>query len=383
MRPFAFSTAGTIRFGRGVAQDAAAVAAGFSTSVLVLHGRTPARAGWLLDDLRRRGAEVLAIACPGEPDLTLVEDALAAARPAAPGVVVAVGGGAAIDLGKALAALIPNPAGPLAYLEVVGEGRALDVAPLPVIAVPTTAGTGSEVTKNAVIGVPAHRRKVSLRDPRMIPRIALVDPALTDRTPAAVTFASGLDAVTQVIEPYVSTVANPLTDALCRDAIPRGLAALVRLSAAEDPAARDDIALASLCGGIALANAGLGAVHGLAAVIGGRTRAAHGAICAALLPHVLTANAAAVPPDSAAAARLQDVRAWIAAALSVPPAGALETLASWSRHVGIPRIADMAIDEADIPAIGSEARSASSSRANPVPPQAFDFESVLRSSLTK
>jgi alcohol dehydrogenase class IV len=145
----------------------------------------------------------------------------------------------------------------------------LTVPPLPMVALPTTAGTGAEVTRNAVIGVPEARRKVSLRDPAMLPRLALVDPALTDGCPWGVTLASGLDALTQVIEPYLCTRANPMTDALCRAAIPLALPALMRLDEAEDPAARDAMAYVSLSGGLALANAGLGAVHGLAGVIGG------------------------------------------------------------------------------------------------------------------
>jgi alcohol dehydrogenase class IV len=383
MTQFEFSTAGRIRFGRGTAREASAVAASYSTSVLVVHGRNPARAAWLMDDLRDRGLDPLAIACSGEPDIAVVQESLELARPASPGVVVALGGGSAIDLGKALAALIPNLAGPRAYLETVGEGRSLDVAPLPLVAVPTTAGTGSEVTKNAVIGVPSHGRKVSLRDTRLIPKVAIVDPALTDGTPAAVTFSSGLDAITQVIEPYLSPEATPVTDALCRDAIPRGLAALARLGQAEDAVARDDMALTSLFGGIALANARLGAVHGLAGVIGGRTGASHGAICAALLPHVLSANNAAIPPDSDVAARLQDVMVWIGAALSVRPADSLEALVQWNLRSGLPGMRALGISEADIGTIGAEARTASSSKGNPVPPDAFDFEGVLRASLAQ
>jgi alcohol dehydrogenase class IV len=190
-----------------------------------------------------------------------------------PDWVAALGGGAAIDLGKALAALIPAPDGPMEHLEVVGKGLPLKVPPLPFIAIPTTAGTGAEVTRNAVIGLPDHGRKVSLRDERMVARVAIVDPALTDGCPRGVTLASGLDAVTQVIEPFVSVKATPYTDALARPAIATGMAALMRLMQGEDPEARDRLAWVSLCGGLALSNGGLGAVHGFAGVIGGMTGA--------------------------------------------------------------------------------------------------------------
>ena len=248
------------------------------------------------------------------------------------------------------------------------------------MAIPTTAGTGAEVTRNAVIGVPEARRKVSLRDARMLPALAIVDPALTDGCPRAVTLASGLDAVTQVIEPYVCTRANPLTDALCRDAIPRGLAALIRLMQAEDPQARDEMAWVSLCGGMALANAGLGAVHGLAGPLGGLTGAAHGAICGTLLPHVLVANRRAVT-DRALAARLDQVGAWIGAAFgradaSVAEAAAL--LADWSRAAGLPGLDALGIDAAARKAAAQAAAASSSMRANPAPLSADDLDALMR-----
>ncbi len=250
--------------------------------------------------------------------MALIEAGVAAARAAGADVVVSLGGGAVIDAGKAIAALIPATRPMLDHLEVVGAGLPLDHAPLPFVAIPTTAGTGAEVTRNAVISVPEHRRKVSLRDPNMLPTLAIIDPALTDHTPRGITLASGLDAVTQVIEPYVCTRANPLTDALCRDAIPKGLAALIRLMQAEDANARDDLAWVSLCGGLALANAGLGVVHGLAGPLGGLSDAPHGAICGALLPHALSANRRAVT-DASYAARLDQVLQWIADAFDATP----------------------------------------------------------------
>ncbi|MBL9058957.1 MAG: iron-containing alcohol dehydrogenase, partial [Mangrovicoccus sp.] len=291
---FAFATATEILFGRGQLATAPSRIAALGRRVLLVGGATPARSDPLAATLAAAGCHVTRFAIPREPDTALVAAGVNLARDAAAEVVVALGGGAAIDAGKAIAALVPAPRPMLAHLEVVGDGLPLDEAPLPFVAIPTTAGTGAEVTRNAVIGVPEASRKVSLRDLRMLPRLAIVDPALTDHCPHAVTLASGLDAITQVIEPYVCTRANLLTDALCRDAIPRGLAALQRLMAGEDREARDEMAWVSLCGGLALANAGLGAVHGLAGPLGGLTGAAHGAICGTLLPHVLAANRGAV-----------------------------------------------------------------------------------------
>ncbi|MFD1344783.1 iron-containing alcohol dehydrogenase, partial [Litorisediminicola beolgyonensis] len=290
---FAFATAGEIRFGRGEARRAIPDIAAFGARVLVVHGSDAARAAWLIDGLTEAGAQVTTLSITGEPDVAGIEEGVRMAREAGVESVVALGGGAVIDAGKAIAGLVPSDRAITDHLEVVGQGLPLDRDPLPFTALPTTAGTGAEVTRNAVISVPEARRKVSLRDARLLPTLAIVDPSLTDGLPRAVTLASGLDAVTQVIEPYVSPRASVLTDALCRDAIPRGLGALIRLMEDDsDRDASDAMAWVSLSGGLALANAGLGVVHGLAGPLGGLSGAAHGAICGALLPHGLAANGA-------------------------------------------------------------------------------------------
>ena len=392
MTPFSFLTATEIRFGRGTAAGAAAFAQHQGRNVLVVQGASGRRADPLILALQRLGVEVSVFSCPREPDIALVEDGIRLARGAGVRAVVAIGGGSVIDCGKAIAALAPAPRPMLDHLEVVGRGLPLDAPPLPFIAIPTTAGTGAEVTKNAVIAVPGARRKVSLRDPRMLPLLAIVDPSLTDGCPRGVTLASGLDAVTQVIEPYVSTRANRLTDALCRDAIPLGLRALVRLMAGEEAGARDDMAWVSLCGGLALANAGLGAVHGLAGPIGGMAAApegasaaapegasagaAHGAVCGALLPHVLAANGARA--EGQAAARLAEVSGWIAAALGGSAAEAAQTLAAWSAAQGLPRLGAMGLAAGDVPEVAALAAGSSSMAGNPVVLDSGALIGVLR-----
>ncbi|REC58625.1 iron-containing alcohol dehydrogenase [Rhodosalinus sediminis] len=361
--PFGLTLPGEIRFGRGAAAEAADRIAAMGARVLLVHGADAGRAEWLATALAARGVLAACVACPGEPDLPTLEAALDEARAAAPDAVAALGGGATLDLGKALAALLPSPTPARVHLEVVGEGRPLTADPLPLAALPTTAGTGAEATRNAVIGVPEARRKVSLRDARMLPDLALIDPALMDGAPRGVTLASGLDAVTQVIEPWLSTRANPMTDALCRPAIPRGLAALARLAEGEDAGARDDMALVALTGGVALANAGLGAVHGLAGPLGGHAPgAAHGAICAALLPHVLAANAAAPDLSPETAARLETLRAMLRETLGVADWAAL---AEWTRAAGLPGLDALGLDPAEAPAVAEAAHAASSMRGNP------------------
>jgi len=286
----------------------------------------------------------------------------------APEVVVAVGGGAALDFGKALAALMPVPGvDPLDHLEVVGKGQPLTAPPLPFVAMPTTAGTGSEATRNAVISVPIHRRKVSLRDPRMMARLIVVDPSLTDGAPRDVTLSSGLDAVTQVIEPWLSRRANSFTDGLCAEAIPMGLNALAILVEREDPGARDDLAQVAFASGIALANAGLGAAHGLAGVLGGETGAAHGAICGQLLAPVLRANRAALSDGHPVRARIDAVEEMLQAALGV----GIDGLGAWAVSHGLPAPEPLAPDIAR--RVAEQSAASSSMKPNPVvlPPEAL------------
>lgn len=376
MTSFAIAMPARILFGRGEAAKAPALIAGFGARVLLVHGANAARAEWLLQGLRGQGCETRTLACAGEPDLPQLETALQQTRGFAPQVVVGLGGGAVLDMAKALAALIPAPGGPMDHLEVVGRGLPLTVPPLPFVALPSTAGTGAEATKNAVIGVPDHGRKVSLRDDRMLARLAIVDPALTDHCPRAITLASGLDAVTQVIEPYLSCKANPFTDALTEPAIAKGLQALARLMQGEDPAARDALAHVSLTGGIALANAGLGAVHGLAGVIGGLTGAAHGAICGTLLGPVLAMNRARAPSD-----RMDRVCATIAQLFGGEQAEAPQILTLWARQQGLPGITALGLAPTDFRAVAEASAVSSSMKGNPVPLSPDDLVAVLQAAV--
>lgn len=373
MTPFAIASPPRILFGRGEADRAPALLAGFGRRGIVVHGANPARAGWLISAL---DADVLALACAAEPTLADLEAALPAARAHAPDWVAAIGGGAVLDMGKALAALIPSPGPAMDHLEVVGRSLPLAADPLPFIALPTTAGTGAEATRNAVIGLPELGRKVSLRDDRMIARLAIVDPALTDGCPRGVTLASGLDALVQVIEPYVSCKATPYTDALTLPVIAPGFAALRRLMEGDDLAARDQLAWTSLCGGLALSNAGLGAVHGFAGVIGGMTGAAHGAICGALLGPVLRANRAAATGE--ARDRLDRVCAIIAEGFGGQAQDAPQAVQDWAQAAGLPDLAGLGVRAGDHAAIVEAARGASSMKGNPVALSQEELTEILR-----
>ena len=368
MTTFEFATAGRIVFGGGCSASVPVWAASHGPRALVVTGRTPARAEWLVEALQHQGAEVALLCVGGEPDLAFVSGGAELARRRSIDVVVGVGGGSAIDAAKAIAVLATNQGNPIDYLEVVGAGKALVNASLPLIALPTTAGTGSEVTRNAVLTVRDRRVKASLRSPLMLPRMAVVDPVLTYDLPPLVTAATGLDALTQLIEPFLSVRANALTDALCRDGIARVARSLERACLdGHDAAARADMSLASLFGGIALANAGLGAVHGLAAPIGGMCHAPHGAVCASLLPHVMAANVGALrgrPGAEAVLARAAEVGRLLSGREHAD--AAVEWLRGTVERLHLPGLAELGVSPADLPAIAGQAQHSSSMKGNPV-----------------
>lgn len=381
MRSFEFTTAEKIIFGRGVAKNAIPEIVKFGTSILLVHGSNPERCAWLRRGLEGHECKITGFPVSGEPDMAMVEAGVGLARRNGAELVCAIGGGSVIDAGKAIAALIPSSRPMIDHLEVIGGGLPLDQAPLPFVAIATTSGTGAEVTRNAVISVPEHRRKVSLRDPRMLPNIAIVDPELTDMCPRGITLASGLDAITQVIEPYVCSKANPMTDSLCRDAIPRGLAALRQLLIAENKGARDEMAWVSLCGGLALSNSGLGAVHGLAGPLGGLSNAPHGALCGALLPAVLKANYQQLE-DAELKTKFEQIAVWISTVLELNDGAdfvsAADALAKWSRECGLPGLDGLGVKAQDRMAAAEAAATSSSMKSNPVLLTREQLEAIMK-----
>jgi alcohol dehydrogenase class IV len=367
------------------------VAKSLGARPLVVTGRNLDRCSAVRERLRDEGLATASFSVAGEPTLEAIGQGVELAKSAGCDLVVAVGGGSALDAGKAVAALAVNPGDPLRYLEVVGEARSLEKRPLPLIAIPTTAGTGSEVTRNAVLASPAHGVKASLRHAWMLPAVALVDPELTYDLPPDVTASTGLDALTQLIEPYVSKKANPVTDGFCSEGIGRAARSLRQAFAdGHDVEARQDMALASLLGGLALANAGLGAVHGLAAPLGGLRPVPHGVACAAMLPHVMRANIRALRREVAAAengeidAALSRYR-HIACVLTGDPHAQAEDGAEWVAalvaELHISPLADFRVTPNDLPEIAKRAASASSMRANPVQLSEAELVGVLRQSL--
>ena len=356
-----------IRVGAGRAAEAPDVVAGWGARrVLLVTGRSTERAGFLVDALNGRGIATSTYAVAGEPTLQVVRDGVAAA--AGCDAVIGVGGGSALDVAKAVAVLAVSGADPLEHLEVIGEGRPITRPGLPCLAIPTTAGTGSEVTRNAVLS--GDGVKASLRSPLMLPRVAIVDPDLLAGVPTATIAASGMDALAQVIEPFLSRKANPFTDALARDGIVRSARSLRRActDGMVDPGVRSDLAITSLFGGLCLANAGLGAVHGFAAALGARLGAAHGAVCAAVLAPAAAVNLRAVRDRGSAGAllRMTELAVLLTGSVDAEPEDVAGWLGELTAELQIPGLAACGLADADTAEVVAAAQRASSMRGNPV-----------------
>lgn len=349
MNRFEFATAQRIIFGRGTVRELPALAAEFGQRVLLVTGSRPQQ--W-----ETRLPQVGIKSISGEPTDEDIQSGVELAKQLNADVIVAIGGGSVVDAGKAIAAMSTQPDRLMRYIEVIGEGKPLEAAPLPFIAVPTTAGTGAEATRNAVIASEEHRVKASLRHATMLPRIALIDPELAIDVPPNVTAASGMDALTQCLEAFVCSRAQPMTDALCLDGIQRAVRSLeCAFKNGHDLDAREDLALCALNSGIALANAGLGAVHGFAAPIGGMFHAPHGAVCAALLAPVWEANSKRVQNRT----KFDQVDQMLGG-------DAVSWLHAITERLGIPKLSAWGIEEADLDEIAQKAAAASSMKANPV-----------------
>lgn len=382
---FEFATATRIIFGAGTLNEVGPLAAQMGDHALVVTGRTVTRAAPLIEALKAQGLDITTFSVAGEPTVEVAYQGTQQAREAGCDLVIGFGGGSVLDAGKAIAALLTNEGDLFDYLEVIGRGQPLIRPSAPYIAIPTTAGTGAEVTRNAVLASPEHRVKVSLRSPLMLPRLALVDPELTHSLPPAITASTGLDALTQVIEPYVSNRANPLTDTICREGMHRAARSLRRAyEHGDDVAAREDMALVSLFGGLALANAKLGAVHGFAGPMGGMFPAPHGAICGRLLPYVMEINVRALwerAPESEALQRYDEV----ARILTGDPVAKAGDGVAWVQELcetlQVPPLSSYGITPADFPLLIEKASVASSMQGNPIKLTPDEMQEILNRAL--
>lgn len=377
---FEFATANRILFGPGTLREVAPIAAQWGNRIFLLTGRSPDRAGSLVDQLKSRGVSITLFNVTGEPTVETVQAGVQEAREGGCDVVIGFGGGSVIDTGKAVSAILAEEGDLEDYLEVIGKGRLLTKPSVPYVAIPTTAGSGAEATRNAVLASPEHQVKVSLRSPLMLPRLAVVDPELTYSLPPFLTATTGLDALTQLIEPYVCSNPNPLTDALCREGMRRVSKSLPRACRdGGDIEARAEMSLSSLFGGIALANAKLGAVHGLAAPLGGVLSAPHGAICARLLPIVMETNLKALEersPDSPVLLRYSEVFRILTGEVTTADDG-LAWLKALCAELKVPALSRYGLTRRMIPAVAAQALKASSMKGNPIQLDESELSTIL------
>jgi alcohol dehydrogenase class IV len=381
---FEFATAGRIIFGAGTAKIIGEQAARLGRNAFVLTGAHAERSALVLRQLDNHHVRHTSLRVRAEPTTDSVWNGVAMARECGCDHVVAVGGGSVLDTGKVIAAMLTNGGALMDYLEGVGAGRALTHMSAPFIAVPTTAGTGAEVTRNAVLESPAHGVKVSIRSPFLLPRLAVVDPQMTTSMPPALTASTGLDALTQLLEAFVTRDANPLTDGICREGLRRAGCSLAK--AFEDGgnhAAREDMCVASLCGGLALANARLGAVHGIAGPFGGMFKAPHGAVCGRLLPFVMAANIAALrqrAAGSVALARFDEAARLLTGSERAAAEDGIAWLQDRCERFALPPLSAYGFSDRHAADLIAKSLKSSSMRGNPIDLTAAELESVLNRS---
>ncbi len=367
---FEFATATRIIFGPGTVSEVPPIAAGMGKRACIVTGRSSERAQILIEQLREQNIECVTFSVSGEPTTTLVKEGAEAARKAGSEFVISLGGGSVLDTGKAVAAMLTNKGKLEDYLEVVGQGKPLVNNAAPHTTIPTTAGTGAEVTRNSVLSVPEHKVKVSMRSPLMLPTLAVVDSTLTHSMSPSITAFTGLDALTQLIEAFISRKSNPLTNGICLEGITAAARSLQRaFENGGDANAREDMSLASLFSGLALANAGLGAVHGFAGPLGGMISAPHGAVCAALLPHVMEINVKALQkrqPDSTALKRYDTIAQILTNSTRAQAAGAVDWIRKLCIKLRIPSLANLGLQKQDFPTAIAKSQNSSSMKGNAI-----------------
>jgi alcohol dehydrogenase class IV len=382
---FEFVTATRIIFGKGCLATGVESASRLGKKALVVHGTGKAPLTALFSLLKQENVSFVEATVEHEPSVALVQSISTFAREHGCDFVIAIGGGSAMDTGKAVAAMLTNSGDLLDYLEVVGKNLPLQNRAAPCVTIPTTSGTGTEVTRNAVLAVPEEQVKVSFRSNLILPALAIIDPELTYQLPAAVTAFTGMDALTQVIEPYVSIKHNPLMDVICRDGIQRSSRSLLTaFQDGENQAAREDLSLTSLYGGLALTNSGLGAVHGFAAPMGGMFDVHHGAVCGVLLPSVVRMNIQVLrsrDPESFALPRYTEVARIITGKPNAKLDDGVEWLEDLVNKLKIPRLSSYGITRKDFRAIAEKALMSSSMKGNPIKLSETELIEILESTL--
>ncbi|WP_425092202.1 iron-containing alcohol dehydrogenase [Tropicimonas sp. S265A] len=381
-QPFAFSAPTNVHFGDGVSTRIADVLPKGVRSLALIRGGRGVAAEPLVTRLRTQGYAVAEVRCAGEPSVASINAAVDELRPRAVEAVVACGGGAVLDTGKAVAFCLGHDLTLKEDFSAISADLLAAPGPIPCIAVPTTAGTGAEVTANAVLELPSRGAKVSLRGRALFPVTALVDPLLLPSARRETILSSGLDAVVQTIESYTSCAATPFSDALTRLNIDLGLRSLRAVIKNGTPQAWRDLAWVSMTSGLALANSGLGAAHGLASVLGGRYGAPHGVLCGRFLVPVLRQNLKVADPRSDAHRRILHACAAIAEVFAPKQGGDdLSGLESWQNANGLPRLASFGVVESDFAELASQSAGASSSKKNAVVLEDAHYAAILAEAL--
>lgn len=381
---FAYATASEIIFGSGSFDQIGKHISGKYKSPLIVYGKSNNNAGKLLNILSLQNIKGSIFNIETEPTIDIIQQGIELGREINCDVVFGIGGGSAIDSAKAIAAMIPNQGYLLDYLEVIGLGKPLIQSPIPCIAVPTTSGTGAEVTKNAVIKSTDKKVKVSLRSDKMYPVLALVDPQLALTMPQNITASTGIDALTHLMETFVSNQSNPFIDMFCRDGMKRIARSLEKAYLnGNDLEAREDMAMASMLGGMALANVKLGAVHGFAGPMGGMFPIPHGEICACLLPAVMEINSETLKDSGQQQSLLKyrEVAQIFTGDANAEIKEGIERINMLVKELGIPTLSKFGISTTDFQELVEKAKNSSSMKGNPVKLADDQLVSILEKSM--
>ncbi len=358
-----------IIFGNGAFDNVPVLAAGLGDNALLVTGGSQRFSQQLRVSLEEKGLKTQIFTINSEPTTDDISEAVQLCRKHECNVVVGLGGGSAIDAAKAIAAMATNPDELTDYLEVIGKNKPLTVSPLPYIAIPTTAGTGSEVTKNAVIKSVGNSVKVSLRSEMMYPKIAVIDPLLSMQMSPELTAFTGIDALTHLLETFVSAISNPYLEMICTDGLTRIAGFLERAYLnGNDLEARENMAFTAMLGGVALANGKLGAVHGFAGPLGGMFPAPHGAVCACLLPAVIKINIETLrnQGNSEKLERFRKLAAILTAKNNATPEDGTKWIETAVKKMHIPSLSAFNVTRESFPILAEKAKAASSMKGNPV-----------------
>lgn len=382
---FQFATANRILFGPGTVKKLSGIVESAAKKVLVITGRDQNRAKPAIRELEKVNIPYTVFPVQNEPTIENVQNGCEQARSSGAKIVIGIGGGSVIDAGKAIAALLTNPGNIFDYLEVIGKGKSTRFPSTPYIALPTTAGTGAEVTRNAVLTSPEHAVKISMRGPFLLPDTAIVDPELTVSMPPDVTASTGLDALTQLLEAFVSHKANPVTDGICREGLKRAATGLQRaFRNGKDRQAREDMAVASLFGGLALANAGLGAVHGFAGPVGAMFSIPHGTLCGRLLPFTMVVNVTALrlrAPQSQALKRYAEVAEILTGKRGAEAEEGVDWIQELCTELAVPSLKSFGLHPGNLAIAVEKSQSASSMKGNPIALTAEELTGILQRAL--